>query len=51
MAAGDATKRKPGKISVGGLIYFAQNIQSENQLKMLSIQHPTACFPLFFRRR
>lgn len=33
VAAGDATRESLEKYPVGGLIYFAQNIQSENQLK------------------
>ena len=49
VAAGDATRESLEKYPVGGLIYFAQNIQSENQLKeMLSNTASYSLFPLFF---
>lgn len=49
VAAGDATRESLEKYPVGGLIYFAQNIQSENQLKeMLSNTTSYSLFPLFF---
>ena len=49
VAAGDATRESLEKYPVGGLIYFAQNIQSENQLKeMLSNTASHSLFPLFF---
>lgn len=46
--AGDSTKEALGKYPVGGLIYFKQNIQSEEQLtKMLSNTVSYSAFPLF----
>ena len=49
VAAGDATRESLEKYSVGGLIYFAKNIQSEDQLKeMLSNTASYSLFPLFF---
>ena len=49
VAAGDATRESLEKYPVGGLIYFAQNIQSENQSKeMLSNTASYSLFPLFF---
>ena len=49
VAAGDATRESLEKYPVGGLIYFAQNIQSEDQLKeMLSNTASYSLFPLFF---
>ncbi len=49
VAAGDATRESLEKYPIGGLIYFAQNIQSENQLKeMLSNTASYSLFPLFF---
>ena len=49
VTAGDATRESLGKYPIGGLIYFAQNIQSEDQLKeMLSNTASYSLFPLFF---
>lgn len=46
--AGDGTKEALAKYPVGGLIYFKQNIQSEDQLKeMLANTVSYATFPLF----
>lgn len=46
--AGEGTKEALAKYPVGGLIYFAQNIQSEEQLKeMLSNTVSYSMFPLF----
>lgn len=47
--AGEGTKEALAKYPVGGLIYFSQNIQSEEQIKeMLSNTASYSMFPLFF---
>ncbi len=46
--AGEGTKEALAKYPVGGLIYFSQNIQSEEQLKeMLSNTASYSMYPLF----
>ncbi len=46
--AGDATKNALSEYAVGGIIFFSQNIQGEEQLKtMLSNLHAYSRYPLF----
>ena len=46
--AGDTTKEKLGQYAVGGLIYFEQNMKSEEQLtEMLSNTRNWSKYPLF----
>ncbi len=48
VAAGNATKEAFAEYSVGGIIYFAKNIQSEDQLKeMISNTISYSKYPLF----
>ena len=48
VAAGDSTKEALQKYPVGGIIYFKQNIQDENQLKeMLANTASYSTFPIF----
>ena len=47
--AGNTTKEKIGQYAVGGLIYFEQNMQSEEQLKeMVSATKSFSKYALFF---
>lgn len=46
--AGDGTREALGKYPVGGLIYFKQNIQSEEQIKEMLSNTVSFCpFPIF----
>lgn len=46
--AGDGTKKALEKYSVGGLIYFTKNIQSEDQIKKMIENSVSYCkYPLF----
>ena len=48
IVAGDTTRERMNQYAIGGLIYFAQNIRDENQLKeMISGTNSYTKYPLF----